>query len=752
MADEAAKQQKIGNFIVLDRIGKGGMGAVYKAEDPTLHRIVALKLLPAHLAEDAEFVKRFQLEAMAAARLSHSHLVQVYAAGEDAGSHYIAMEFVDGESLKQRMQRYPHMPPAEALAIAVYVAEALRYAWNKAKIIHRDIKPDNILLSKDGEVKVADLGLAKSLQQKSVTLTTTGMVMGSPFYISPEQAQGKKDLDFHTDIYSLGCTLFHMLGGRPPFESEEMTALFYQHVHEPPPDLAKLCPDCPPKVVQLVKRMMSKDPKQRTPTYDALITEMQGIYHELKRAKELRAVTAKAQERRTLWLIYGGAAAAVLAVIGGIVFFGTSSDKARQAPKENAIPPAATATTETLEPGAIRLWDAPDKIPSDATCVRWENNALVLGDGTNYGGLNAFSPKSCDVIMRAEVRMISSSVLQLLIRCKGGGNYYRFSINHVIVELHSLHLNKDTTLCSWPLPRTYRSDEWVRLELRAIGDKLTASLDGQTLGTIHDTSRPESGGVEIYGYGYVRNIVYVPLDKPGHAAASVTATTTASPSQGKVIDLLALVDVEKDSLAGKWERKADHVELGPTKDPSDFNGLLRLPYVPPEEYNVTLRFQGSGKGGASSAPGPMIVLPTTGAGILWLANTDDREKDRGTWSHFEMLDGKNAWDHKLGDRPGAPTAQIPPREMHSTTVEVRKNGLLRGLIDGKEVVRWQGDLRRFRLHAAVNSYVQGVKELVVGRLSRGMDIYGIEVREVTGKGTFTRGAPTTQPPAHVASP
>ena len=356
MADEAEKRQSIGNFTVLDKIGKGGMGSVYKAEDPSLHRTVALKLLPAHLAEDTEFVTRFQNEATAAARLSHSHLVQVYAAGEDHGAHYIAMEFVDGESLRQRLNRHKSLPPVEALAIASYVAEALRYAWNKAKIIHRDIKPDNILLSKDGEVKVADLGLAKCLQKASVTLTTTGMVMGSPFYISPEQAQGKKDLDFHTDIYSLGCTLFHMLSGQPPFTGEEMGTLFYKHIHEPPPDLLKLCPDCPPKVAQLVKRMMHKDPKQRPPTYDALLTELQTLYRTLKNAPAQQVAAAATQQRRTMFWIYGAAAAVLVLIAGIFVWNGMKSGGGKSSATSQAAPaPTAQQTspaTQVAKPAA----------------------------------------------------------------------------------------------------------------------------------------------------------------------------------------------------------------------------------------------------------------------------------------------------------------------------------------------------------------------------------------------------------------
>jgi len=256
------------------------MGAVYKANDPALDRTVAIKVLPGHLAGDADFTSRFKREAMAAAKLNHPNVVQVYAAGEDGGTNFIAMEFVDGESLQKRLFRVRQLDVDEALAITLYVADALRYAWNKAKIIHRDIKPDNILLSSDGEVKLTDLGLAKSLRAASVSVTSTGTIMGSAQYISREQARGQKDVDFRSDIYSLGCTLYHMLTGRVPYEGEETMGLPFKHVHEPPPDPTTLRPDCPPRVAAIVLKMMAKNREQRHASYDDLICDLTALHAE----------------------------------------------------------------------------------------------------------------------------------------------------------------------------------------------------------------------------------------------------------------------------------------------------------------------------------------------------------------------------------------------------------------------------------------------------------------------------------------
>src|SRR5258707_738043 len=157
--------QQLGEFEILERLGQGGMGAVYKARQTSLDRFVALKTLQSSLAEDADYITRFRQEARAAAVLSHPNLVQVHSAGESAGVHWFAMEYIEGESARVRLQRKGRLDPLEAIAIAVHVATALDYGWRKAALIHRDVKPDNIFLSGDGEVKLGDLGLAKSVGQ-----------------------------------------------------------------------------------------------------------------------------------------------------------------------------------------------------------------------------------------------------------------------------------------------------------------------------------------------------------------------------------------------------------------------------------------------------------------------------------------------------------------------------------------------------------------------------------------------------------
>jgi tRNA A-37 threonylcarbamoyl transferase component Bud32 len=254
--------QTIGEFHILRRLGHGGMGYVYLAEQSSLKRKVALKFLRSDLAANPIALSRFRREAEAVARVTHANIVQVYSIGEADGRHFMALEYVDGRNLRQYLARKgpPDLPVA--LMIMRQVAAALQRAA-ESNIVHRDIKPENILLTRKGEVKVADFGLSRVLAgEQDLNLTQDGVVMGTPVYMSPEQAQGNP-LDTRSDIYSFGVTCFQMLAGQPPFRGQTALEVALKHVNEQPPSLAELRPDLPPPLVDLVQRMMSKDPAAR---------------------------------------------------------------------------------------------------------------------------------------------------------------------------------------------------------------------------------------------------------------------------------------------------------------------------------------------------------------------------------------------------------------------------------------------------------------------------------------------------------
>jgi serine/threonine protein kinase len=316
----------LGEFEILDRLGQGGMGAVYKARQTSLRRTVALKTLQAALADDVEYIARFQQEAVAAAGLNHPNLVQVYSAGESEGLHWFAMEYVEGESAKVRLKRKGRLDPLEAIAIAIHVATALEYGWRKAALIHRDIKPDNIFLSSDGEVKLGDLGLAKSSGQTQ-GLTMTGASMGTPHYISPEQVEAMKDVDFRADIYSLGCTLFHLLSGQAPFDGNNAVAIMMKHVHAPVPDLRSAWPECPIELSTVVKRMMQKHPADRQQSYEEVNADLRRAYDVLSGATLPSVISVtqkpapKGKKRGAPALAWGSVGVCLLAAIAVLVYF-----------------------------------------------------------------------------------------------------------------------------------------------------------------------------------------------------------------------------------------------------------------------------------------------------------------------------------------------------------------------------------------------------------------------------------------------
>jgi serine/threonine-protein kinase len=254
--------RQLGDYRILRRLGRGGMADVYLAEQTSLRRQVALKVLKRELSSDDTYVRRFHFEAQAAAALVHANIVQIYEVGRVEGYHYIAQEYVQGYNLRELMTRRGLPEPKLALSILRQVTAALARAAEQG-VIHRDIKPENIMLTKDGEVKVADFGLARITGNgNALNLTQVGITMGTPLYMSPEQVEGRA-IDTRSDLYSLGVTCYHMLAGEPPFRGETALAVAIQHVRSEPDRLESLRPDLPAGLCRVVHKMMAKEPQQR---------------------------------------------------------------------------------------------------------------------------------------------------------------------------------------------------------------------------------------------------------------------------------------------------------------------------------------------------------------------------------------------------------------------------------------------------------------------------------------------------------
>ncbi len=265
---------RIGHYRIVAELGRGGMGIVYKAHEESLNRFVAIKVLGEHLTEDPGHVERFLREARSAASLNHPNIVQIYAVSEEDGRHFFAMEYVSGSSLQQILRSSGPLDPIQVAKIALQTASGLRAAHEQG-IIHRDIKPANLLIDDRGLVKIADFGLALVTSGVS-RLTATGMFMGTPGYLSPEQCLDQ-DPDHRTDIYSLGVTLYEALSGKVPFTADSPLALLRQIVEVEPPDLGELKPEVDPELRAIVARMMAKDRDQRVASCAELIGDLEGF-------------------------------------------------------------------------------------------------------------------------------------------------------------------------------------------------------------------------------------------------------------------------------------------------------------------------------------------------------------------------------------------------------------------------------------------------------------------------------------------
>ena len=272
-----------GRYELEEVVGHGGMSSVYRAHDSLLERYVALKILHEQYNEDDDFVERFKREARSVAQLQHPSIVTVIDRGEEEGRQYIVFEYIDGENLKEFVVRKGRLEVREALEIAVDIARALAFAHEHG-LIHRDVKPQNVLLNGDGRAKVTDFGIARSLDVER-GVTQTGTVLGTSNYIAPEQASGQP-VDVHTDVYSLGVVLYELLTGDVPFPGESFVAVAMKHVQEPPPNVLDVRGDVPLRVAAAIDRALEKDPAQRFPTMDAFAAELEACLAELDRGED----------------------------------------------------------------------------------------------------------------------------------------------------------------------------------------------------------------------------------------------------------------------------------------------------------------------------------------------------------------------------------------------------------------------------------------------------------------------------------
>jgi serine/threonine protein kinase len=397
-----------GRFRLEEQVGSGGMSSVYRAFDPTLERHVAIKLMHRDISNDADQLERFRREARAVAQLNHPHVVTVIDAGEDDGAPFIVFEYVEGETLKDRIRRLGRLPVAEAVAYAVEIGRALECA-HEHMLVHRDVKPQNVLIDPDGRAKVTDFGIARSLEAQG--LTATGRVLGTTDYVSPEQALGR-EVTAQSDIYSLGIVLYEMLTGEAPFQADTQVAVAMKHVRDPLPDVQRRRPEISAALAAVVERSTAKETKNRYATVSEMVHDLEEVLaieaartgHATGEAttvlQSLSDDTADfapqrlRHPRRTLFI-----SAAVLAILAAtIAIYATRTEKG---PGRPAIPHTRGLSVVKLSGDAAHDYDpegtdgeSPDKVGyaiDSSPITDWSTETYQGGfEGSNKNGVGIY--------------------------------------------------------------------------------------------------------------------------------------------------------------------------------------------------------------------------------------------------------------------------------------------------------------------------------------------------------------------------
>jgi hypothetical protein len=753
--------ESIGDYQVIDKLGQGGMGAVYRARQARLDRVVALKILPAQFEEDADYVARFQREATLAASLNHPNLVRVYAAGQADGCHYIAMELVEGENLRQRLKR-GGLSMAESLRICADVARGLQCGWERAQLIHRDIKPSNIYLSQTGEVKLGDLGLAKSALSNTTGLTQTGAALGTPHYMSPEQVRGDKNLDFRADIYSLGCALYELLTGQPPYHGSDGLTIMRQHLDSPLPAILKVLPGCPILLVRLVGKMLKKHRNERPTSYEDLIAELEWVREQIEHPASTRlvgtavpsrpppgvkaertaetAVPTTPSERKAnpgVWL----ALAAGVLVLGAVAFVlvrpAKSPDRGLRQPaaavedrsplrgaadraQQAAPPPSGSKLPQSIASGAG--WQRTDFAtaalgPLGKNATK-EGDTLHLQDNATHGAGITVSNGAVRATFVNDGSMRNVRVVTRM----GHGQYYA-SVwgDHLDVVYQGPPNTK--TLKSFRHPALPPKDgEEVTFQLASIGSTHSVWLNGQLLGTVEDATSTQPGSLAIQALdGRFKSMEWINLDGLPEAEAlklaGVSASSPAPSADNASRDLLTDLDLSRAALKGTWKKVADGIELEKPNGP----GMIEFSDPAPSEYEFEAEFTPTG-------PGNNINFHLTMAGhpFAWKLNAHGRTPPL---YGIDLLDGRKCSDFPEGGVTR--DLKLETGRRYSSRVEVRARSVT-AYVNGEQFFTWSGDPQRLSLEEAMR--LRDPQHLGLGSWDRGVIFHRATVRTLNQPG------------------
>lgn len=688
---------RLRDFEIVDLLGRGGMGSVYKARQLSLGRLVALKILLLRHADSPDFAARFEREAKLLAGLNHPNLVHVYDFGREDGRLFLAMEYVEGRPL-----RFPLADPASLLCIVRDVALALQRVHD-AGMVHRDVKPSNILLAADGTPKLGDFGIVVE-PAKDDRLTETGVFVGSPHYASPEQIEGRP-LDGRSDLYALGVILFEGLAGHPPFTAPSSAAVLARHLHEPPP-LRELDGRTSPRVRRIVERLLAKAPGDRYPRAADLASDLDRAIQD-----------APATSRRGL---LAGALAAVAAVVAAGIALRPSKGAA-------PVPPASPPTPSFAPVDLLALLH----LERDIVWGEWtlQNGTLACAGGRRAHRVQIPYQVPEEYDLTAEVERVSG-VESFHLGLSDGTRNWSLLLDTGLggggaSGLHFLDGRNGAENETTRIGRQFPPGVPTTVHVGVRRGHVTATVDGRPLvdwkgdlarlSMLNSAFRMPSSRTIFVGVEQdpfvVRRLALQPVSGPGRSLSR----PLPAPVPGAPIDLLPLVDLERDALWGSWRKDGSRLVCAGGARAH----RLQIPYELPEEYDlrVTIRRKTDGNSfhiGLSSGGHPFAVILEAGGPGSGL-------------SGLHLLEGRNGWQNN------STTTRSVLRNGSDAVVavSVRKGGV-KVAVDGVPLTDWSGPATAFS--ADPNFRIPNPRIPWLGVEVDEFEISGILLAPVTGTG------------------
>jgi len=441
----------IGNYKIISKLGSGGMAIVYKAHELSLNRIVALKVLSSHLSENNEFIKRFEREARAAAKLNHPNIIQIYAIGEEEGIHFFSMEYVKGKTLGEIIEEEKKLTYDKAIPIIIQTAEALSEA-HKHGIVHRDMKPSNIMVNDNGTVKVTDFGIAYVSQETK--LTKSGSIIGTPEYLSPEQCEAKT-IDNRSDIYSLGVTIYELLSGKTPYKADTPVSMLMEIVKGNFPPLNEVNPDVPEFIQKIVEKMMQTKPEDRFNNANELIESLKKHIEksistkDFEKEKHIERLY-EPEKRKNRGLRVAGILILIL-IIGTGTFFALKYFKKEKniTIETTSISSSVKTDTNTANPSQNNeenIEEKTDKIKDNSENINSnESNKEVVKSGDSLGSntnVKSILKQTKPLKHKKKIRAITPPSNSVVITAIGDDNKTDLisSITHEILSNNNFHI------------------------------------------------------------------------------------------------------------------------------------------------------------------------------------------------------------------------------------------------------------------------------------------------------------------------